>query len=51
MEPLMPTVAPPAIEDEDARQRAERRAIPMTPEEERVMGETIEARLARESQD
>ena len=45
----MPTVAPPTTGDEDERQRAERRAIPITPEEERVVGETLEARLARES--
>ena len=47
----MPTVTPPATEDEteEARQRAERRSIPIIPEEERVMGETLEIRLARES--
>ena len=49
MGPLMPVVAPLAIGEKDERQRAERRAIPITPEEERVMGETLEARLAQES--
>ena len=37
------------IEDEDERQRVASRAIPIIPEEERVMGETLEAHLARES--
>ena len=46
---LMPAVAPPATEEEDERQRAEWRAISITPEEERIMGETFEARLGRES--
>ena len=47
----MPTVTPPATEDEteEARQRAERRSIPITPEEERVMGESLEAQQARVS--
>ena len=49
MRPLLPAVVPPAEEEEDERQRAELRAIPITPEEERVMGETLEARMGRES--
>ena len=46
----MPAVEqPPVAEDEDEHERAERRAIPITQDEVRVMGETLEARLARES--
>ena len=49
MRPLMPAVVPPAEEEEDGRQRAEWRAIPITPEEERVMGEALEVRLGCKS--
>ena len=45
----MPAVVPPAEEDENARQGAERKETPIIPEEERVMGETLNICLARES--
>ena len=47
----MPVDVPPADdeeEDEEERQRAVRGATPITPEEERVMEETFEARMDRQ---